>query len=890
MTQPAKPGATPPSKDKGSSPGGIAPSKDKGSSSPRASEKLKARAASPALERYTVKTEFWDSLLNALPPWADEIAAITLIIFGIMSFLSLINVSADASLSAAWSNALTSLFGVGGIIVCAGLFALGVVILLPKLGIVIRFPARRILALEVVFLALLALLHLAAGDSELRNLARAGRGGGQVGWALSAVVVSLFGSSVAIALYTTLLIVGIGIALGVKRDHVVRVLSRLRIGLTQIAADWRPAPRPRPQRPSLDDGLRAEANAVVIEDSGAPALTRASEVAQQRARTFSMMHIRPDADSLPPSLRYSAPTPPADDEPVDTPVPIDYSQHPLFKRTAEPPRPINIGTMQVIKKKGEQATIARPDGRVKRFFTTDNFKEVRQIGKREPDLPLLSLLIDTPITVPDDQEINSNVLLIENTLLEFDIDVDVVDVHVGPTVTQYLIQPFKEKTDDAGEIAFSRTRISKIASLVNDLALSLSAKRLRLETPIPGTNFIGVEVPNRTPSVVALRSVYESKAYYEQLQKKKTPLFIPLGRDVAGEPVGIDLASMPHLLIAGTTGSGKSVCMAAIATALMLDNLPNVVKLVMLDPKMVELSRFNGLPHLLGPVETELERIIGVMRWCTREMDRRYKLLEENAARNIDIYNSRLGRRRREEYLPYIVIMVDEVGDLMMTHPDETEKTLTRLAQMARAVGMHLIVATQRPSVDVITGLIKANFPSRIAFSVASGTDSRVILDSVGAEALLGRGDMLYQAADMLAPRRVQGCYVSDDEVRAIVHHWKTWTQNQEDFAPGRAVGPWERGLTRREFLSETDPMLEQAIELVIAEREASASLIQRRLGLGYPRAARIMDLLEELGVIGKQLPGARGREVLLKPGKDPFKEIIDKRLSKGGGSSTPSS
>jgi S-DNA-T family DNA segregation ATPase FtsK/SpoIIIE len=354
---------------------------------------------------------------------------------------------------------------------------------------------------------------------------------------------------------------------------------------------------------------------------------------------------------------------------------------------------------------------------------------------------------------------------------------------------------------------------------------------------------------------------------------------IPLGRDVAGEPVGIDLAQMPHLLIAGTTGSGKSVCIAAMAAALVLDNTPDVIKMVMLDPKMVELSRYNGLPHLLGPVETDPERIIGVLRWCTREMDRRYKLLEENAARNIDIYNARLGRRRRDEYLPYIVILIDEIGDLMMSHPDETEKTITRLAQMARAVGMHLIVATQRPSVDVITGLIKANFPSRIAFAVASGTDSRVILDSVGAETLVGRGDMLYQAADAMAPRRLQGCFVSDDEVRLIVHHWKTWAEAQ-GINPNRVSAPWQRGLTRREFLAETDPMLEQAIELVIAEQEASASLIQRRLGLGYPRAARIIDLLQELGVIGPQQPGARNRDVLIKKGQDPFKDIIDKKMN----------
>jgi S-DNA-T family DNA segregation ATPase FtsK/SpoIIIE len=339
------------------------------------------------------------------------------------------------------------------------------------------------------------------------------------------------------------------------------------------------------------------------------------------------------------------------------------------------------------------------------------------------------------------------------------------------------------------------------------------------------------------------------------------------------------------LLIAGTTGSGKSVAIAAIATSLILANTPDNVKLIMLDPKMVELSRFNGIPHLLGPVETDQERIIGVLRWCTREMDRRYRVLEEAAARNIDTYNQRLGRRRKDEYMPYMVIMIDEIGDLMMQRPDETEKTITRLAQMARAVGMHLIVATQRPSVDVITGLIKANFPSRISFAVASSIDSRVILDAVGAETLMGKGDLLFHASDAAAPRRIQGCYLSDDEVRSVVDWWRDWQKQQYEDGKSKeiGIGPWERGLTRREFLAETDPMLEQAISLVVAEGDASASLIQRRLGLGYPRAARIMDLMEELGIIGEAKPGIRNREVLIKPGKDPFKELIERRM-KGGG------
>ncbi|NDJ61502.1 MAG: DNA translocase FtsK, partial [Chloroflexi bacterium] len=632
---------------------------------------------------------------------------------------------------------------------------------------------------------------------------------------------------------------------------------------------------------------------LVTDPTDAPALRTPTALDAQRVRQHSIMRVRPEATRIPPSMRTTSTLPTADpaDE-VDAlsrefgGLPDIDAEGPI---TALPPAETDpnspnfnaVGTVQEPTAKGMPLMVERPDGRLKRYFTVDGLQEAKYVGKRDPNLPPLDLMQDVELSLPEEQEINRNVVLIENTLMEFDIDIDVVDVNIGPTVTQYAVQPFREVSGAEGGTKLNRTRVSKIASLATDLALALSAKRLRLETPVPGHSYIGIEVPNKNPSTVALRSVYESRAFQDQAQKKKSPLFIPLGRDVTGAAVGIDLAQMPHLLIAGTTGSGKSVCMAAIATALILDNMPDQVKLIMLDPKMVELSRFNGLPHLIGPVETDQERIIGVLRWCTREMDRRYKLLEEHAARNIDTFNSRLGKRRREEQLPYIIMMVDEIGDLMLSHPEETEKSLTRLAQMARAVGMHLVVATQRPSVDVITGLIKANFPSRISFAVTSGVDSRVILDTIGAETLIGRGDMLYQPADAPNPRRIQGCFVSDDEVRAITNYWRDWHQKQIDAGKAEKIriGPWERGLTRREFLAETDPMLEQAISLVIAEREASASLIQRRLGLGYPRAARIMDLMEELGVISPNKGGGRTREVLIKPGKDPFKDEIDKRL-----------
>ena len=495
----------------------------------------------------------------------------------------------------------------------------------------------------------------------------------------------------------------------------------------------------------------------------------------------------------------------------------------------------------------------------------------------EGALPALELLSAIELLLPEEEEIDKNVSLIENTLLEFDIEIHVVDVQVGPTVTRYALQPHKA---DGSE----RIRLSKIASYSRDLSLALAAKRLRMETPVPGTNYMGIEVPNKQPSIVALRDVMESDSYRKARPHAASALMIPLGRDVMGDPVPIDLTAMPHLLIAGTTGSGKSVCMAAIATSLLMQNAPDRLQMVMLDPKMVELARFNGIPHLLGPVETDNERIIGVLRWCAREMDRRYKLLEKHSARNIDIFNDRQeGSGNPESKLPYLVIMIDEIGDLMMRDPVETEACITRLAQMARAVGMHMVVATQRPSVDVITGLIKANFPSRIAFSVASGADSRVILDKTGAEHLLGKGDMLFLSSDAAGPQRVQGCFVSEDDVRTVVQHWQGWQAARFDTDSGATAkrGPWERTLKRRQFLTDTDPMLEEVIKLVVEAQEASASLIQRRLGLGYPRAARIMDLLEELDVVGDVVAGGRAREVIIPPVPDPFRFVLERHLKK---------
>ena len=354
---------------------------------------------------------------------------------------------------------------------------------------------------------------------------------------------------------------------------------------------------------------------------------------------------------------------------------------------------------------------------------------------------------------------------------------------------------------------------------------------------------------------LTLTSILETEAFY----KIGSPLTIALGRDVSGLPVVADLSTMPHLLIAGTTGSGKSVCIAAITACLVMNNTPDDLRLVMIDPKMVELVRFNGLPHLYGKVETDIQRILGVLRWIVSEMDRRYKLLEEMHARNIDSYNRKARRHKATEPLPRIVVLLDELADLMMTAPDQTEPMLIRLAQLARATGIHLVVATQRPSTDVVTGLIKANFPARISFAVASSVDSRVILDTGGAESLLGHGDMLFMPPEVAAPVRVQGVMVSDAEIDKLILYWQTVHPSDVGGTP-----PWEDFLKEDAVMADRDELVKKAIEMLRGEKHASASMLQRRLRIGYPRAARLMDELEEMGVVGPAQTGGREREVLL--------------------------
>jgi DNA segregation ATPase FtsK/SpoIIIE, S-DNA-T family len=477
---------------------------------------------------------------------------------------------------------------------------------------------------------------------------------------------------------------------------------------------------------------------------------------------------------------------------------------------------------------------------------------------RDPNLPPLNLLLSEENVRPDEGYIQETAQKIEKTLAEFGVPASVKGYRVGPTITQYAVEPgFVEKPGPDGEMIRQKVRVSQISALSRDLALSLSAERLRIEAPVPGRAYMGIEVPNPKNALVRLRSLMESEAFL----RLTSPLAVALGKDVSGQPVVADLTRMPHLLIAGTTGSGKSVFIAALAACLAINNQPEDMRMAMLDPKMVELVRFNGLPHLLGRVETSVDRMLAVLRWALVEMDRRYRLLEDARTRDIDTYNRKIVKRGQPK-LPKIVVIVDELADLMMTAPDQTEHNLIRLAQMARATGIHLVVATQRPSTDVVTGLIKANFPARLAFSVASSIDSRVILDGSGAESLLGKGDMLFLNPEAGTPIRAQGVLVADEELERVISFWKQRRPLDGAIDPP----PWEALLEQSEAEENSDALVEQAIKIVRASQRASTSLIQRRLRIGYPRAARLMDQLEELGVVGPSQGGGKERDVLLPP------------------------
>jgi DNA segregation ATPase FtsK/SpoIIIE, S-DNA-T family len=469
--------------------------------------------------------------------------------------------------------------------------------------------------------------------------------------------------------------------------------------------------------------------------------------------------------------------------------------------------------------------------------------DIPEIDWKLPSIALLDTVTARRERMAD--EIKRNVRIIETTLGTFGVECKVVGVNPGPAVTQYEIQPGPG------------VQVKRITALQNDLSLALAAAPLRIEAPIPGKSAVGIEVPNKSASLVTIREVLETAAFREGART----LALGLGNDVSGASIVADLTRMPHLLIAGATGQGKSVCINALITSLLFQVTPDRMRLLLIDPKRVELTNYNGLPHLALPVLVESHQAAAALRWAVAEMDRRYKMFSAEGVRNIAAYNDKATQKLARQ-LPYVVIVIDELADLMMVAAGEIEELICRIAQLARAVGIHLIIATQRPSTDIITGLIKANIPSRIAFAVGSQVDSRVILDTGGAEKLLGRGDMLYQPVDAGKPTRIQGAFVSDPEVESVVNFWKSQgpPRYMEEILEEGAGTEWERGEISERKL---DPLFARSARAVAAEGSASVSLVQRKFNVGYSRAGRIVDQLAEHHVVGSY-QGSKSREVLM--------------------------
>lgn len=503
--------------------------------------------------------------------------------------------------------------------------------------------------------------------------------------------------------------------------------------------------------------------------------------------------------------------------------------------------------------KKEEVEVEKPEVKNKPLTTEEKKEVVSDLNqdKEEPDyseweFPSLDLLDSTVSEIQsDDKDLMEKAEKIRTKLEQFGIDVTMHEVHVGPTVIQYTLKPHEG------------VKLSKITTLKNDLALALAAPSVRIEAPIPGKALVGIEVPNEHRAMVRLREIIESPAF----KKVDSNLKFPLGRTVSGEPIIADLRTMPHLLIAGATGSGKSVGMNTLLTSLLYQNSPVDLKLILIDPKQVELASYNSIPHLLTPVINDPEKAAIALRWCVAEMNRRYTECADKGMRNITDYNA----KKSLENMSNIVVVIDELADLMMAAGKEVEASICRIAQMARAVGIHLVIATQRPSVDVITGLIKANIPARIAFAVSSSIDSRTIIDGMGAEDLLGKGDMLYLPSGMNKPVRVQGIYISSEEIEAVTNRVKLTVEPDYDdeIISTKVAGQKLNGVPDSNFGDSEDEMYGQAIEVIKQNRKASASLLQRRLKVGYARAARLLDELEENGIIGPA-NGAKAREIFI--------------------------
>ncbi|MFL5801333.1 MAG: DNA translocase FtsK 4TM domain-containing protein [Roseiflexaceae bacterium] len=772
------------------------------------------------------------------------IAAITIVFF-------LVAPAATGSLGRRWVEFTQRLLGWGALLVPLSLGLLGVAILWQERREDLKLTSATILGTFLLLGALLTLLEFALKVPRKDLADQIGSGGGIVGYSIFSLLIQAIGQPATFVIVCVVALAGVLLTF----DITLRELSGgLRDSLARFwVTVWSITPATeRDTRNGRGEGIPPRQ--LALEEAhayepppGAPDDIVPTPIAARPTR--ASLFNRPEGKSQPAPPPAKAETPKKrESKAAAKPGPDTVLSNLLATPAGQPVRVADAAPAEVVQE------------------PLDGF-DVPAVHRAWP-LPALDMLDQASEGGITDEERRIRARLIEDTLANFKVEARVIGVNTGPAVTQFELQPAVG------------VKVSKITTLEKDLALALQAHSIRIEAPIPGKAALGIEIPNSAISMVSIREVIESEEY----ENSKGKLRLPLGKDVSGAPVIAGLERMPHLLIAGSTGSGKSVAVNAFVCALLLKHTPEELKFIMVDPKMVELIVYNRIPHLLSPVVTELERVVPTLKWATREMERRYKIFAKHGFRNIDSYKLAARRRADLEPMPYIVTIIDELADLMMMAPDEVETLICRLAQMARATGIHLIIATQRPSVDVVTGLIKANFPSRIAFAVTSQIDSRVIIDMNGAEQLLGRGDMLYMAPDAAKPIRIQGTYVSEPEVEQIVAFWhsakppETTDDGRRTTDDGRRTTDGQQQDTQNsklktqnpdlkglgEFLSgdEQDALLPEAIKLVKQHQRASASLLQRRLRIGYSKAAQLIDLLEQQGVVGPAEEG-RSREVL---------------------------
>lgn len=813
------------------------------------------------------------SAISLRPEHQRELFALALIaIAGVTIIFYLTGITGQ--LGGGWKLFIEKLLGWGALVIPLVVGVLGIALFRSGQNDKNPLHTTQIIGTIVVIFALLMLLEFGIAPRQ-GYTDQQGRGGGIIGYLLLAVFSNAIGRPASVAIISVTALAGIMLAFDVT---LVQIVDGIRYFFILMWIRLRGEPNdPRNKRysdPSLNYTSLTE--------------TIMTPIAERKSNT----RFRKETElATPPTAPFESVKPP---EPlkakratkaVEAEPPMDILDEMLLQTAPRPVIPVNakpVNSGPLI-----QGSL---DG-----FEAGN-------AYRAWPMPPIDFLRHSVEALISEEEHRTKSQLIEETLASFKVEARVVNINVGPAVTQYELQPAVG------------VKVNRITTLDKDLALALAAPSIRIEAPIPGKSVVGIEIPNSSISTVALRDIVES----DEFIRSKSKLRLPLGKDVSGSPIIAGMERMPHLLVAGSTGSGKSVAINCFVCALLMRHTPDDLKFIMVDPKRVELVGYNGIPHLLSPVVTEVERVVPTLKWAVREMERRYKLFAKIGVRNLDSYRAMARERTDLEAMPYIVIIIDELADLMMMAPDDVETLICRLAQMARATGIHLIIATQRPSVDVVTGLIKANFPSRIAFAVTSQIDSRVILDQPGAEQLLGRGDMLFTAADSPRTMRIQGTYLTDDEVEKIVRFWRTAKPPKDvseeqptstattvliptDIdAPTGASHDLQPELDKvdrlpvyprepvphadeephvptsdsdepvasmqpiAEYLSEgeQDSLLPEAILLVQQHRRASASLLQRRLRIGYSKASQLIDMLEQQGIVGPAEEG-RSREVL---------------------------